>query len=125
MISTRRSPRLDGSASRCPRNTVARALGSGTEDYLKDVDEGDDTCLNAKKWKFASFFNRVKQQVRDHWKPAEAYHRRDPTGAGDSFAGGFIGYALGFLGATAVLHFGGVAVGLGLRKFMARKASTV
>ena len=40
-------------------------------------------------------------------------------------AGGFIGYALGFLGATAVLHFGGVAVGLGLRKFMARKVGTV
>lgn len=60
---------------------VARALGSGTEDYLKDVDEGDDTSLNAKKWKYASFFNRVKQQVRDHWKPADAYRRRDPTGA--------------------------------------------
>jgi TonB family protein len=60
---------------------LARAIGSGTQDYLKDIDEGDETALNAKKWKFASFFNRVKQQVRDHWRPAEEYRRRDPTGS--------------------------------------------
>ena len=40
-------------------------------------------------------------------------------------ASGFAGYALGFLATTAVLHFGGVATGLGLQKFMARKASAV
>jgi TonB family protein len=60
---------------------VARAVGSGTQDYLKNIDDGDETALNAKKWKFASFFNRVKQQVRDHWRPAEEYRRRDPTGS--------------------------------------------
>ena len=40
-------------------------------------------------------------------------------------AGGFAGYALGFLGTTALLHFGGVAAGLGLRTLVARKASEV
>jgi TonB family protein len=60
---------------------LGRALGSGTQDHLKDVDDGDETALNAKKWRFATFFNRVKEQVRDHWKPAEEYRRRDPTGA--------------------------------------------
>jgi TonB family protein len=60
---------------------IARAIGSGTQDYLKDIDEGDETALNSKKWKHASFFNRVKQQVREHWRPADAYRRRDPTGA--------------------------------------------
>jgi TonB family protein len=60
---------------------IARAIGSGTQDHLKDIDEGAETALNAKKWKFASFFNRVKQQVRDHWRPAEEYHRRDPSGS--------------------------------------------
>jgi TonB family protein len=60
---------------------IARAIGSGTQDHLKDIDEGDETALNAKRWKFASFFNRVKQQVREHWNPAEVYQRRDPTGA--------------------------------------------
>jgi TonB family protein len=60
---------------------LARAIGSGTQDHLKDIDEGDETALNAKKWKFASFFNRVKQQVREHWRPADVYRRRDPTGS--------------------------------------------
>jgi urease accessory protein len=40
-------------------------------------------------------------------------------------ASGFLGYALGFLVTTAALHCGGVAVGLGLRKFMAQKAGAV
>jgi outer membrane biosynthesis protein TonB len=59
---------------------IAQALGSGTQDRLVDVDEGAETALRAKNWKFATFFNRVKTQVRDHWKPAEEYARRDPTG---------------------------------------------
>lgn len=40
-------------------------------------------------------------------------------------ASGLAGYALGFMVTTAALHFGGVATGLGLRKFMARKAGAV
>ena len=71
-----------GVASLIPsEEEVARAVGSGTQDYLRDVDEGDETALNAKRWKFATFFNRVKEQVRDHWKPVDEYRRRDPTGA--------------------------------------------
>jgi TonB family protein len=60
---------------------LARAVGSGTMDYLPDVDDGEETALNAKKWRFASFFNRVKKQVQEQWHPAEVYRRRDPTGA--------------------------------------------
>jgi TonB family protein len=71
-----------GAASLLPsEEEVAHAVGSGTQDYLRDVDEGEETALNAKRWKFATFFNRVKEQVRDHWKPVEEYRRRDPTGA--------------------------------------------
>ena len=40
-------------------------------------------------------------------------------------ASGFAAYAMGFLVTTAVLHFGGVAAGLGLRTFMARQAGAV
>ena len=36
---------------------------------------------------------------------------------------GFATYALGFLAATASLHFGGVAIGAGLRKLLAEKTS--
>ncbi len=40
-------------------------------------------------------------------------------------ASGLATYALGFLVTTAVLHFGGVAAGLGLQKFVARQAGSV
>jgi TonB family protein len=60
---------------------LARAIGGGSQDALKDIDEGEETALNAKKWRFASFFNRVKKQVADHWHPEEAYRRGDPTGS--------------------------------------------
>jgi hypothetical protein len=59
---------------------IARAVGSGTQDHLVDVDEGNETALNAKRWLYATFFNRVKERVRDRWKPADEYQRRDPTG---------------------------------------------
>ena len=60
---------------------LAHAIGSGTQDALKDIDEGDETALNSKKWRFASFFNRVKHQVQEHWHPDEVYRRRDPNGS--------------------------------------------
>ena len=59
---------------------IARAVGSGTQDHLDGIDEGNETALNAKRWVYATFFNRIKERVRDHWKPAEEYQRRDPTG---------------------------------------------
>lgn len=36
---------------------------------------------------------------------------------------GFAAYALGFLATTAALHFGGVAIGLGIRKHLAEKTT--
>jgi TonB family protein len=60
---------------------LARAIGGGTQDALHDVDDGDETALNSKRWRFASFFNRVKRQVAEHWHPDEVYRQRDPTGS--------------------------------------------
>src|SRR5262245_15419172 len=60
---------------------LARAIGGGTQDALRDVEDGDETALNSKRWRFASFFNRVKRQVAEHWHPDEVYRQRDPTGA--------------------------------------------
>ena len=57
------------------------AAGSGgSNDYLPDVEEGEFTALNARKWKYASFFNRVKRQVSQNWNPQRVYARRDPNG---------------------------------------------
>jgi TonB family protein len=60
---------------------IARALGGGAfPDHLKGVREGERTFLNTKSWKGASFFNRVKRAVAQHWNPGEVYRRRDPYG---------------------------------------------
>ncbi len=54
--------------------------GAGSPDYLHDLDEGDATGLNAKKWKFAAFFNRMKSLVRGEWHPDQLLSRHDPSG---------------------------------------------
>ena len=61
---------------------LQRAIGKGggSMDYLKDIDDGDATALNSKKWKHAPFFNRVKKQVADEWHPEMVYVRHDPNG---------------------------------------------
>jgi TonB family protein len=59
---------------------LSRAVGVGSSDYLKDIDEGADTLLNTKRWKYASFFTRVKRGVAQSWRPDAAYRLRDPTG---------------------------------------------
>jgi TonB family protein len=54
--------------------------GQGSMDYLKDVDDGESTALNSKKWAHAAFFNRVKKQVADQWHPDVVYVQHDPQG---------------------------------------------
>jgi TonB family protein len=58
----------------------AIAQGSGSPDWLRDIDDGESTALNAKKFKYASFFNRVKRGVAQEWHPDVVYVRHDPTG---------------------------------------------
>lgn len=77
---------LPGGAPRLNLQPSQRALqqalgeGEGSPDYLGDLDEADATGLNAKKWKFAAFFNRMKSLVRDEWHPDQLLSRHDPTG---------------------------------------------
>ncbi|WP_163997314.1 energy transducer TonB [Pyxidicoccus caerfyrddinensis] len=67
------------------RAVMDKVLGAAPNDHLDEADEGDATLLNTREWKYASFFNRVKQSVGMHWNPNEQMRRRDPTGA--TFAG--------------------------------------
>ena len=60
--------------------TLSRIVGGGSVDKLDGVESGDFTALTSKKWKFASFFNRMKRQVAQNWHPDVVYVRRDPTG---------------------------------------------
>ena len=57
-----------------------KITGAAANDHLKDVDEGDGTYLSTREWKYASFFNRVKQSVGQHWDPNTQMRLRDPTG---------------------------------------------
>src|SRR5207249_9699656 len=59
---------------------LERVVGGGSVDHLDDVDNGDETALNAKRWVYASFFNRLKRQVAQNWDPASVWRRSDPTG---------------------------------------------
>jgi len=66
---------------RASDDVLERALGGGSVDHLESVDDGDETALNAKRWVYASFFNRLKRQVAQNWDPASVWRRRDPNGS--------------------------------------------
>lgn len=59
---------------------VNQIMGAAANDHLQDVDEGDGTYLSTREWKYASFFNRVKQSVGQSWNPTAQMRLRDPTG---------------------------------------------
>jgi len=62
------------------QETLERALGGGSVDHLEEVQNGEETALNAKRWVHASFFNRLKRSVAQNWDPGSVWRRRDPTG---------------------------------------------
>lgn len=53
--------------------------GDSGVDYL-DLPQGDRTQLNSLENLYWSFWDRIKNQVRDHWQPSHVYRDRDPTG---------------------------------------------
>jgi TonB family protein len=63
-----------------PSGDALAKAGVGTYDKLDDIDEGDDTLLNTKRFKYASFFNRVKRAVWENWHADRVYSIRDPDG---------------------------------------------
>jgi TonB family protein len=74
-----------GGAPRAPilkpsEEVLERAIGGGSVDHLDNVDTADETSLSAKRWVYASFFNRLKRQVAQNWDPGTVWRRSDPTG---------------------------------------------
>ncbi len=60
---------------------LARTFGRrGSLDFFDDVEDGDENLLNTKRTKFASFFNRVRNAVSQHWHPEVIHAARDPQG---------------------------------------------
>lgn len=60
--------------------TLERIVGGGSVDHVEDVEDGDETNYNAKRWVYATFFNRMKRQVAQNWDPATVWRREDPDG---------------------------------------------
>ncbi len=62
-------------------DSMSRIAAGPSNDYIdRDIEEGDATALNTKSFKFATFWNRFKQDVVGHWRPAMVYQQRDPDG---------------------------------------------
>ncbi|MBN1961935.1 MAG: TonB family protein [Deltaproteobacteria bacterium] len=59
---------------------LASLSGAPANDHLEGVDLGEGTFLNSRAFKYASFFNRIKRDVSNNWRPMQEYQRRDPTG---------------------------------------------
>jgi TonB family protein len=63
--------------------TIARISGSPSSDFVEGVPEGEGTFLNAKEFKYATFFYRVRDSVGGVWlnRVNREYRMRDPTGS--------------------------------------------
>lgn len=44
------------------------ADASRTNDYLKEVDNGLETMLNTREFKYYSYYNRIRRQLTQHWE---------------------------------------------------------
>jgi len=54
--------------------------GAAPNDHLPNVEVGEGTFLSTREWKYASFFNRLKQKVGQHWHPNAVLQARDASG---------------------------------------------
>lgn len=58
-----------------------RSFGQpGTTDTIDDVDPGSATILDTQRYKYASFFNRMKDDIDQYWDPVARLKARDPEG---------------------------------------------
>lgn len=80
----RSPPGEEGTVAAEATGGEAREGGGAPNDALDEVEAGDGTFLNTREWKFAAFFNRVKQSVSAKWDPnARLRARRDGLGSRD------------------------------------------
>ncbi len=57
---------FDGTKS---SESLANSPMSQTDDHLKGIDQGLETLLNTKEYKFYSYFSRIREQLSQHWQP--------------------------------------------------------
>jgi TonB family protein len=61
-------------------STLSDAVGGPGLDDLEDIEDGEDNLLSTIQWRHAPFFERVKHQVEQYWRPDIAFRRHDPSG---------------------------------------------
>lgn len=44
--------------------------GSATDDRLNNIEQGDRTILSTREFRYFSYYQRIKELLRQHWKPA-------------------------------------------------------
>jgi TonB family protein len=51
-------------------------------DGYREAEEGDETALSAREFRFATFLNQMRNAIGEHWYPsvAEAIRAHDPEG---------------------------------------------
>lgn len=57
------------------------AQGAPFADHLEGMEKANETSLNAFEWKYATFFNRIKESIARQWDPKRSIQRFDPEGA--------------------------------------------
>ncbi|WP_242344830.1 TonB family protein [Anaeromyxobacter terrae] len=62
-----------------PTAATFERLAGGPGERLPDVEEGDATGLNTRRFRFAEFFLRVKRAIAREWEPNRAWDARDPA----------------------------------------------
>lgn len=68
-----------------PQPTTSAPASVAETAPADDDGDGDETVLNAKRWKFAQFFNRLKRKIGNAWLPTDVWKvlpakRRDAYG---------------------------------------------
>jgi len=66
-----------GTASGSQASGTEMTEGGGAPNDDLDVPQGDGTFLNTREWKYAAFFNRVKQGVSAKWDPNGRLRQRN------------------------------------------------
>ncbi|WP_242354584.1 MULTISPECIES: TonB family protein [unclassified Anaeromyxobacter] len=62
-----------------PTASTFERLAGGPGERLHDVEEGDATGLNTRRFRFAEFFLRVKRAIAREWDPNRTWDARDPA----------------------------------------------
>ena len=70
-----------------PGEFAGKIAGGPMSDHLEGIEEGDETLLNSRAFKYAGYLNRVKETVARIWVPAveDQAQRHDPNGHMYSF----------------------------------------